>query len=706
VTDSSQPVTTVLVVDDDPYIRELLKSFLEQKGMRVLLAETAEQALALPELREVEVALLDIRLPGRVDGHALQQELNRSHPDMAKIIMSGQADLDDVIAAFSDQAFSFAQKPFSSLKEIAVLIERAAQSKKLEAENRAYAARLRESNIALSERAAQSSAESERYQQILAHLYQVSAQIGRIAPADSLLDFICQAVVEAGAYRRAVILLADQRCIVRSVGAWQEGGVPPALRSALASAIGKPLRPFEFERDEERIGSAIYRRSPSAAADATANSRAWLPGDQLFMPMVRGDGVVFGYLSLDGPSDGARPSEGVIRLLDVLLGHGALHLEAQDLRDELKKRADELELRVVERTHELRRSEERYSRLVNLTTDIVYVTDDADRLVFLNEAFARTLGYVRENYIGRAFRRLLEDVCTESPINRRALTELAGQEGDHSLHHVEVVTRQGDKRTLEINRSIVRQGGVVTGTQGIIRDITEHRTLLQQLVNAERLAATGKLAAGIAHEINNPLQAMASQIGGMQRKVERGESIGENIAVFREGIERIRHIVGSMLDLHRAPALTQTSVNLNEVVQKVIALVGQQAKEHDVRAQLDLAPDLPAIAGSPQELQQVVLNLVLNAIEAMPDGGDVTIATRATSETVELRVKDTGVGIPPEHVPQLFEPFFTFKPSLSGTGLGLYLSKNIVDLHGGRITVESKRGHGATFVVSFPRSQT
>ena len=116
---TSDPIT-VLVVDDEENIRDVLRSFLEELGMTVLLADSAEDALARNDLDRVDVALLDIRLPGRIDGHALQQELNRRFPDMAKILMSGQADLDDAIAAFSDQAFSFAKKPFSSLKEIAV----------------------------------------------------------------------------------------------------------------------------------------------------------------------------------------------------------------------------------------------------------------------------------------------------------------------------------------------------------------------------------------------------------------------------------------------------------------------------------------------------------------------------------------------------------------------------------------------------------
>jgi PAS domain S-box-containing protein len=692
---------TVLVVDDEEHIRELLKSFLEQRGMTVLLCGSAEEALARDDVGQADVAMLDIRLPGRTDGHALQKELNRRYPDMAKILMSGQADLDDAIAAFSDQAFSFTKKPFSSLKEIGVLIERAAQVKRLEKQNREYAQQLREANRALAERVTETTAEATRYQNILSHLYLVSSQLGRIDQTDRLLDFVCQAVVEAGAFHRAVVLLADERYLVCNVGVWEEGGIAEALRDQLRGYRGLPLRPFEFRRKEQQIGTAVFARAARTGEDV--GESAWGVGDQLFVPLLRQDGAVFGFLSLEAPVDGNPPSAEVIRLLEVLLTNSALYLEAHELRDELKKRADELELRVHERTRELRQSEERFSRLVNTTTDIVYITDEADKLTFLNEAFTRTLGYLRENYIGRTFRRMIEDIATDNPMNRRALQELVGQSAEHGIHHVEVVTRQGDKRTLEINRTLIVQAGDVRGSQGIIRDITEHRVLLKQLVASERLAATGRLAAGIAHEINNPLQAMSSQLSTVQAKVLEQKSPAENIELMRDGIERIRQIVRSMLDLHRGGGATQGAADLREVIEKVTALVAQQVRERAVQLKVDVQRDLPVVHGSPQELQQVLLNLVLNALEAMPKGGDLSITARATADTIEVQVRDTGVGIAPEHLAQIFEPFFTYRPSGGGTGLGLYLSKNIVEAHRGRISVQSEKGHGATFTLSFPR---
>ena len=694
----------VLVVDDDAGIRDVLYSYLEQRGMQPLLAESAEAALARSDLDRVQVALVDIRLPGRIDGHALQQELNRRYPDMAKILMSGHADLEDAIAAFADQAFSFVKKPFASLREIGLLIERAAEAKHLEIENRRYAAQLEEANRRLSGQVVETIAETQRYQKILSHLFHVSSTVARLPQPDSVLDFVCQAIVEAGAFRRAVILLADEKHLIRHAGVWQEGGVPEAVRAALRTQYGKPMRPFFFDQRETQIGPAVYlQRTPSTVAPNDSAENGWQSGDQLFLPVMREDGSAYGFLSLETPLDGARPTEDVLRLVEVLMTQGALHVQSQELRDELRRHAAVLEMRVHERTRELRLSEERFSRLVSSTTDIVYVTDTENRLTFLNEAFTKTLGYVRENYLGRELPQMLGDVATENPINHRALRELTQITGENTLHRVEVLTRDGDKRTLEINRTIARQGAEVKGTQGIIRDITEHRILLQQLVSSERMAATGRLATGVAHEINNPLQAMSSQLRALEARVAAGQEFRTQLDTLKEGIERIRSIVRSLLDLHRTAGRERSAVDLNEAAHKILALVGQQVRERGIQVAAEFLPGLPAVSGSVQEIQQVILNLVMNSIEAMPQGGTLTIATTADAESVRLRVCDTGVGIPAEHLPQIFEPFFSFKPGESGTGLGLYLSKNIMELHDGTISAESERGKGACFTLSFPR---
>ncbi|HEY3296042.1 MAG TPA: ATP-binding protein [bacterium] len=683
----TEPVLTVLVVDDDEYILELLKAFFEQTGMRVFTAANAEDALALPRLEQVHVALLDVQMPG-ANGHDLQKELNRRFPDMAKILMSGQADLDDVIAGFADQAFSFVQKPFSSLKEIAVLVRRAAQHKELEIRNREYAHRLEESNQALAERLAEQG-EGVRLRDIMSHLYFAAPQIAKLETADAVLEYICRALVDAGAFERAAMVISDEKFIVRHAGMWQ-AELTDAQRNAMQALEGQPLRPVEFDRVEERVGSAIYAPRRSERMDVT------------FVPLFRQDGALLGYLTVESAAGSERPSLDLVRMVETLLAHAAQQLAANQLRLTLARRTDEAETHAAKAAADLQTTAERFNQLVNASTDIVYLADEQDRLTFLNDSFTRVLGYVRDNYIGRTLRRLLEDLVTENPINRRAIEELTSADSDQPVHYVEVLTREGDKRTLMIHRSVIRQGEIRKGSQGVARDITENRALLQQLVTSERLATTGKIAAGVAHEIKNPLQAMLSQLKTVEQKIATNEDPAENLELIQESVERLRHIVGSMLDLNRTAPAARMPVSLNSLVQKVIALLQQQIREHNVQVHLELAQDLPSVAGSAQELQQVILNLTLNAIEAMPNGGDLTITSAAKDDRVELNVQDSGVGIAPEHVAQIFEPFFTFRVSGTGTGLGLYLTKNIIEMHQGTIAVESAQSQGARFTVSLP----
>jgi PAS domain S-box-containing protein len=675
---SASPIT-VLIVDDDPQNREQLKSYLERQQMRVLVAPQVREALAFPALATVKVVLMDVHALNSADGGVAVSDLARYCPNAAIIIMTGAEDLENAVAVFGNLAFSFLHKPVSSLREASLIVERAAREQ------------LPTATAGQKISPAQTESPADQYQKVLTHLFYVSPQFGRLDSAENLLDFICRAIVESSAFARAAIVVGDEHFRIQQVGIFQADGVPDALRETLRRLAGQPLRPFEFERSEERISGAVLARvRPERAADI------------LIVPLLQNGGGVRGFLTLESlPAQPPRAE--LVNLIEVLLSHATLHLEAQELRQELKRRAAELELRIDDRTHELRLSEERFSHLTNTSTDVIYVTDESGRIVFLNEAFVRVLGYVRENYIGRTLSKLLEEIATDNPINQRTLHDLAATTEDRVSLQIEVLTRQGDKRTLEIRRTWIKQGGTLKGSQGIVRDVTEHRTLLQQLVACERLAATGRLAAGIAHEINNPLQAMSSQLSTLRKKLLSGEDTSSNLDLLQEGVERIRQTVRSLLDLYRGPAPAHVPVNLNEVVEKIAGIVRRELADHNVQLTLSLAAELPSVTGSPPELQQVLLNLVLNAVEAMPQGGDLSVATRATPQSVELVVKDSGIGIAPEHLPQIFEPFFTFKPSGTGTGLGLYLSKNIMDLHQGRIHVESEKDKGSTFTLSFPR---
>lgn len=232
------------------------------------------------------------------------------------------------------------------------------------------------------------------------------------------------------------------------------------------------------------------------------------------------------------------------------------------------------------------------------------------------------------------------------------------------------------------------------------RQRCEQDRLRDELRRAEHLAGLGKLLAGVAHEVRNPLAGIRSTVQLWQRMPETARTPASLDAVVG-AVDRLNALVGRLLYFARADNAERLPVDLNQVLHETLGLLGAQAAGQEVRLETDLAPGLPPVAGSASALRQVALNLLTNALQALPGGGRVRCGTRALpGGRVELRVSDTGPGVPPEDRAHLFEPFFTTRPD--GTGLGLALCREIVTSHGGHIEYEAGTGTGATFRVVLP----
>jgi len=226
---------------------------------------------------------------------------------------------------------------------------------------------------------------------------------------------------------------------------------------------------------------------------------------------------------------------------------------------------------------------------------------------------------------------------------------------------------------------------------------------------AEHLASLGKMAAGIAHEINNPLAGMQNCVRTLLRGSRDEVQRVEYLTMVRDGLGRIGRTVGQLLDFAREGKPQVTLTQLPSLLRRCLALV-----EHELTARgitFFIGPEYqhPAVLADPHQLEQVFLNLLMNAMEAMPKGGRITISTslreREGHSFVEIQIADTGVGIPPEHLARIFDPFFTTKDVGKGTGLGLSVSYGIVRAHGGSIEVRSEVGRGSTFTVALPVNQ-
>jgi hypothetical protein len=210
------------------------------------------------------------------------------------------------------------------------------------------------------------------------------------------------------------------------------------------------------------------------------------------------------------------------------------------------------------------------------------------------------------------------------------------------------------------------------------------------------------LAAGVAHEVNTPLAVISTYAQMLAKQVTEDDQKSKLLEKIAKQTFRASEIVNSLLNFSRTSKSDHEDVDLNRVISDTISLVGHQLQKAGVAAKLELAAGLPMITGNPNKLQQVFLNLVLNARDAMEGGGTLTVRTSAEGEKVRVEVADTGQGIAPEHLARIYDPFFTTKQTRKGTGLGLSVTYGIVQEHGGSIEVESEPGAGTLFHLEFP----
>jgi signal transduction histidine kinase len=224
------------------------------------------------------------------------------------------------------------------------------------------------------------------------------------------------------------------------------------------------------------------------------------------------------------------------------------------------------------------------------------------------------------------------------------------------------------------------------------------------LLQSEKMAGLGRLAAGVAHEINNPMAGIMLYSQLVLEKVGEDHEVAEDLRVIVHEAERCKQIVGDLLEFSHQTTYEQTGVNVNEQIEKALNVLKKQPLFHNIEVVLKLHPDLSAIRGNAIRLNQVIMNIIVNAAQAMEGSGRLTIVSQLRSRggLVEIRISDTGPGIAPDVLEQIFDPFFTTKLDGEGTGLGLSVSYAIVKEHRGSIRVESEPGQGATFSLRFP----
>ena len=353
------------------------------------------------------------------------------------------------------------------------------------------------------------------------------------------------------------------------------------------------------------------------------------------------------------------------------------------------------------------RSDTSWEQILTSLEDGVITVDPAGRIVYFNEA-AETLTEIsaanaRRSHLEQLFRRepwLLELVRKTQPPRQ----ESARGEGDF-------VTRRGRKTPVSVTASPLRDaaGGFI-GSILLLRDDKHRKELEEDLKRADRLAMMGTLAAGLAHEVRNPLGGIKGAAQLLRRAVEADPSLRAYTDIMIREVDRVNQLIEQLLDLSQPWQLDFAPINIHEILEEVLLLEGQSAPEKAVTVKKQFDPSLPPVKGDRAQLMQVFLNLVKNAYQAMNHGGNLTLATRLEtdfhvrahgrrrSRFIWVDITDNGAGIKEEDLPHIFSPFFTTKNS--GTGLGLATCYRIINAHGGLIRVESSEQSGTTFKVS------
>jgi PAS domain S-box-containing protein len=394
-------------------------------------------------------------------------------------------------------------------------------------------------------------------------------------------------------------------------------------------------------------------------------------------------------LGLGKTVDGDFLSSEDVELLQTIAGYVGIAIDNARLYESLEQKAVQIE-----------RLKDFSENIVESLNVGVLAVDLDGRIEAWNTQLDYLIGASREEAVGR----LLEEVFPAELMAEIALR--AGEEQVSGIYKFALCNRAG--RSLVVNVSIaplVGKSGEKLGRLILIEDITERVNLEEQLVQSEKLTSLGLLAAGVAHEVNTPLAVISNHIQMLARQLPADDPRHKIIDKIVTQTFRASEIVNNLLNFSRTAAAEFTEVNLNEVIEETLTLVAHPFKTARVNVIRTLERDLPAVLGSNNRLQQVFLNLFLNARDAMPSGGMLEVRTACYDGNVEVEITDTGVGIPREMQGRIFDPFFTTKLSGGGTGLGLSVSYGIIKEHAGKIEVRSTPGKGTSFRLAFPAAR-
>lgn len=658
--ENKQGKATLLIVDDDESVRRSLQTTFEEAEFRVIQAEDAPIALRLLHDEHCDLVLIDIELP-EVNGLALCRLLRAqaTTQQLPLVVLTVSDDEQRKVEAFAAGADDYIVKP-STPRELVSRV-----TARLEAAERTRA--LVGSNREL----------------------MFLADLGR-----SLL--------------RA---LEPDQVVRRVAGATYEGTV--AVLCAVAvnlHEMGAAVCVFDREGSAEGESHLHMDRLNDWLETPQSLSSVFLDDPNEFFLRDEKHGVEYiAPLCFGGRAQGALivgfdrkedSTESIRRLVDAAAQQTALAAHISSLYEAARDAS------ISYATEEQKRFTE---AIIDSLPISLYAVDRDYRIVAWNRN--RELGgqgIPRDAALGR---NIFEVLTRQKRDVLEAEFKRAFETGEIERLEQETTQPNGASQHWLISKIPMRsEDGEVTHVITVGEEITARVEANRAIGRAEKLAAVGRLAAGVVHEINNPLATIAACAEALESRADEGafgssketEDLRDYLRLIRDEAFRCKSITNGLLDFSRTRAGQQMPVDLSQVIQSAAHLLSHQSRGQSIEIHVEAAKDITPISGDEGQLQQAVIALSTNAIDAMPDGGQLTLRTRNEDGKVLVEVSDTGVGISPEHLTKIFDPFFTTKEIGHGTGLGLAVCYGIVTEHGGRLDVQSTIGAGTTFTISIP----
>ncbi len=628
----------ILVVDDEPDVVAACIRTLVRAGYVAEGAGDSETALGRLGQEVFDLLLADLRMPGR-DGLELLALAKELDPHLAVVMITGYGTMDDALRAIRLGAQGFLLKPFDP----AELVEAVQDSLRRRALLR----------------------DSLRLQTLLPLLEineALRAADGAVGLAQRVLEV---ALRETGASRLWMAMkdpASGRSVTVASVGNSPEG-VLPASAPEQVFKTGEPL----WMESDGRLHS-----NPAQARRVVALSWPLLVKNQ-----------VVGILNAEKARNLPPFSQIGLELLSLLSGQLGIAIENVELHQQQQ----------VLRTFN--------EDIIQTMTNGLVVVDETGRVTVFNKAAVTLSGYDATEVLGRPLRDAIPDASAIADIIEATLAHPPGAK--YPQCEVSVRHRDGSLLPLAVSASpLYDSHGHVSGVVCLFEDLSESKALEAERRRLDRLAALGEMSAVVAHEIRNPMAGIAAGVEYIGKGLPEGSPPKEGVSLILGEIERVNRILEDILSVARPFQLKLSTEAMSDVVEGVLRRYQARTEAKAIQVSHRYALSLPLLQVDRARLEQALTNLVLNAVEAMPAGGTLTVALDADDTWLSIAISDTGPGILPEAERRLFEPFFTTK--VRGTGLGLAVARRVIEEHGGTIELASEPGRGTTFAIRLPLS--